>query len=153
MATASNELITMQGAHSLTETLHPGIILYSRGNTDALLPLCDSDLEAGEECSFRNGLKVLPAPLVPSRMAPISRCFAERQCWKWSLSALLCSRSQCPAGLAFPAQLFQLLAPNSSKSPLDDGADAAWPGCSLQVPSNSRYPVMPPLKTAPFCSE
>lgn len=32
----SNELITMQVAHSLTEILYTGIILYSKGNTDAL---------------------------------------------------------------------------------------------------------------------
>lgn len=32
----SNELITMQAAHSLTEILYTGVILYSGGNTDAL---------------------------------------------------------------------------------------------------------------------
>lgn len=32
----SNELITMQGAHSLTEILYTGVILYSKGNTDVL---------------------------------------------------------------------------------------------------------------------
>lgn len=32
----SNELITTQVAHSLTEILHTGVIPYSKGNADAL---------------------------------------------------------------------------------------------------------------------
>lgn len=40
----NNELITMQVAHSLTEILYTGIILYSRGNRDALQDSAASSL-------------------------------------------------------------------------------------------------------------
>lgn len=57
----NNELITMRGAHSLTEILYTCIILYSRGKEmlckTALLHLykqrCSFDLEAGAEFPFR----------------------------------------------------------------------------------------------------
>lgn len=51
LATVSNELITMQGAHSLTEILNPGIILYSRGNTEALQD-CAASLGVQVELGF-----------------------------------------------------------------------------------------------------
>lgn len=59
----NNELITMRGAHSLTEILYTCIILYSRGKEmlckAALLHLyehrCSFDLETGAECPFLNG--------------------------------------------------------------------------------------------------
>lgn len=133
MATASNELITMQGAHSLTEILYPGVILYSRGTQmlcGAVLPLrehrCDPDLGTGVKCSFRvKGVAFAPgpgAPVVSSLLALISRCSAERgpDTRAGNEVCQLCSaasRSQCPAGLVFAVQLFQLLAPNSSKNP------------------------------------